>query len=33
MAFQPFQVAAAIDDFVNARLKEKNREKRGDEYL
>jgi hypothetical protein len=33
MSFQPFQVAAAINDFVNARLKEKNREKRGDEYL
>ena len=33
MSFQPFQVAAPIDDFINARLKEKNREKRGDEYL
>ncbi len=28
MSFQPFQVAAAIDNFVNSRLKEKDREKR-----
>src|SRR4029077_20346813 len=33
MSFQPFQVAAAINDFINARLKKKNREKCGDEYL
>src|SRR5207302_11448231 len=33
MSFQPIQVAAAVNDFVNARLKEKNREKCGDEYL
>jgi hypothetical protein len=33
MSFQPFQVTAPIDDFINARLKEKNRQKRGDEYL
>jgi len=33
MSFQPFEVTAPIDDFINARLKEKNREKRGDEYL
>src|SRR5437773_8863185 len=33
MSFQPFQVTAPIDDFIDTRLKEKNREKRGDEYL
>src|SRR4030095_4539663 len=33
MSFYPFEVAAAIDDFINSRLKEKNREKCGDEYL
>jgi hypothetical protein len=33
MSFQPLKIAPVIEDFINARLQEKNREKRGDEYL
>ena len=33
MFFQPFQITAAIDDFVYARLKEKNRQKCRNEDL
>ena len=33
MSLQPFEVTPPIDNFINARLKEKNRKKRRDENL
>jgi hypothetical protein len=33
MPFQPFQVASAIDNFINARLQEEDRKKSGSEDL
>ena len=33
MTFQPFEIATAIHNFINARLKEENGEKRRDENL
>src|SRR5882724_5797889 len=33
MSFQPFEVSAPIDDFINSRLKKKNRQKSRREKL